>query len=102
MDQFLKGLLEIDNIKLLGPNTSSKRTGVFSIDFINCDNGLVAHELNSVYGIMTRSGLHCSPSAHKTLGTFPRGTVRFSISHYTSQEEIEYTLDAIRDIVKNN
>ena len=100
MDQFLKGLLEIDNIKLLGPKTSKNRTGVFSIDFINCDNGLVAHELSSVYGIMTRSGLHCSPSAHKTLGTFPRGTVRFSISHYTSQEEINYTLDAIKTIVE--
>lgn len=98
IDRFLEGLLEIDNIRLVGKKTSVNRTGVFSIDFINDDNGLVAHELSSVYGIMTRSGLHCAPSAHKTLGTFPQGTVRFSISHYTTPEEIDYTLDAINKI----
>lgn len=98
MDRFLEGLLKIDNIKIIGKTNTIARTGVFSLDFTNEDNGLVAHELSSVYGIMTRSGLHCAPSAHKTLKSFPKGTVRFSISHYTSPEEIDYVLDIINKI----
>lgn len=98
MDKFLEGLLNMDKIKLIGKKTSIDRTGVLSIDFIKDDNGIVAHGLSKDYGIMTRSGLHCAPSAHKTLGTFPQGTVRFSLSHFTTLEEIYYTLDCINKI----
>ena len=99
LDRFLEGLLNIEKIKLIGKKTSSGRTGILSVDFINNDNGLVAHELSKKYGIMTRSGLHCAPSAHKTLDTFPNGTVRFSLSHFTTLREIEYSIDCINDIV---
>ncbi|MGN9163974.1 aminotransferase class V-fold PLP-dependent enzyme [Tissierellaceae bacterium HCP3S3_D8] len=99
LDRFLEGLLNIEKIKLIGKKTSSGRTGILSVDFINNDNGLVAHELSKKYGIMTRSGLHCAPSAHKTLDTFPKGTVRFSLSHFTTLREIEYSIDCINDIV---
>lgn len=97
-DRFLEDLLNMENIKLIGKETSIDRTGVLSIDFIEDDNGLVAHELSKDYDIMTRSGLHCAPSAHKTLGTFPHGTVRFSLSHFTSLDEINYTVDCINKI----
>lgn len=99
LDKFLEGLLNMKKIRLVGKKTSDGRTGILSIDFINDDNGLVAHELSKKYGIMTRSGLHCAPSAHKTLGTFPNGTVRFSLSHFTTLEEIEYSIDCINNIV---
>ena len=99
LDKFLEGLLNVKKIKLIGKTTSDDRTGVLSIDFIDDDNGLVAHELSREYGIMTRSGLHCAPSAHKTLGTFPEGTVRFSLGHSTTLEEIEYSISCINDIV---
>jgi selenocysteine lyase/cysteine desulfurase len=56
--------------------------------------------LDKDYGIMTRCGLHCAPSAHKTLGTFPKGTVRFSFSHSNTMEEVEYAIDAINKIIK--
>ena len=72
-----------------------------TIDFTNNDNGLVAHELSKEYNIMTRSGMHCAPSAHKTLGTFPQGTVRFSLSHFTTLEEIRFTLKCIDTIARN-
>ena len=98
--KFLESLLNMGGINLVGMKTSKGRTGVVSIDFINDDNGVVAHELSKKYGIMTRSGLHCAPSAHKSLGTFPQGTVRFSLSHFTSLEEIEYTIDCIKKILK--
>ena len=99
LDKFLEGLLNVKKIRLVGKTTSDDRTAVLSVDFIDDDNGLVAYELGKEYGIMTRSGLHCAPSAHKTLGTFPEGTVRFSLGHFTTLEEIEYTIDCVNDIV---
>ena len=101
INNFLEGLLNIESIKLIGKKTTIGRTGILSIDFIHNDNGLVSHELSKTYGIMTRSGLHCAPSAHKTLGTFPNGTVRFSVSHFTTIEEIDYTIDCINKIANN-
>jgi len=98
INRFLEGLLNIKNIELIGKKTATDRTGIVSIDFIHNDNGLVAHELSKDYGIMTRSGLHCAPSAHKTLGTFPRGTVRFSLGHFTTIEEIDYAIECINKI----
>ncbi len=86
-------------IRLVGKTTSDDRTAVLSVDFIDDDNGLIAYELGKEYGIMTRSGLHCAPSAHKTLGTFPEGTARFSLGHFTTLEEIEYSISCINDIV---
>ncbi len=101
LDEFLEGLSRIQNIRLVGKKTSGGRTAVVSIDFTNNDNGLVAHELSKEYNIMTRSGMHCAPSAHKTLGTFPQGTVRFSLSHFTTLEEIRFTLKCIDTIARN-
>ena len=100
LDRFLDGVLNIENIKVIGKTTSNNRTGILSIDFIKDDNGMISHELSKEYGIMTRSGMHCAPSAHKTLGTFPQGTVRFSVSHFTTMVEIDYTIDCINKIVK--
>jgi cysteine desulfurase family protein len=98
LSRFIDGILNIENIKLIGKTATLDRTGILSIDFINNDNGIVSHELSKEYGIMTRSGMHCAPSAHKTLGTFPKGTVRFSVSHFTTMEEIDYTIDCINKI----
>ncbi|HBC32440.1 MAG TPA: cysteine desulfurase [Clostridiales bacterium] len=98
LSRFIDGILNIENIKLIGKTATLDRTGILSIDFINNDNGIVSHELSKEYDIMTRSGMHCAPSAHKTLGTFPKGTVRFSVSHFTTMEEIDYTIDCINKI----
>lgn len=50
-------------------------------------------------GIKTRCGLHCSPLAHKTIGTYPNGTVRLSLSYFTTKADIEYTLKSINKII---
>jgi len=100
MKIFLNGLLNIKGISIIGHKSTKDRTGILSIDFIDNDNGIIAHNLSKDYGIMTRSGMHCAPSAHKTLGTFPQGTVRFSPSSFTTPEEIIYTIDAINKLVK--
>ncbi|MDO4564746.1 MAG: aminotransferase class V-fold PLP-dependent enzyme [Clostridia bacterium] len=94
-ERFLSRLRDIPNIRLLGETLAEKRVAVFSIDFRGKDNGLVAAALESEYGIYTRSGLHCAPWAHRALGTFPQGSVRFSFSKYTSPEQVDFAADAI-------
>ncbi|HHT50855.1 MAG TPA: aminotransferase class V-fold PLP-dependent enzyme [Eubacteriaceae bacterium] len=101
LDKFLEGLLNINNIKIIGKKTSQGRTAIVSLDFPKDDNGLIAHQLSRDFNIMTRNGLHCAPSAHKTLGTFPEGTIRFSLSHFTTFKEIDYTLDCINKLANN-
>ena len=69
----LDGLRGIPQIRLAGPEGKDHRAGVVSIDFLREDNAEAAFRLEQEFGILTRCGLHCAPSAHKTLGTFPQG-----------------------------
>mgnify|MGYP002281689976 FL=1 len=64
-----------------------------SITYKNQDLGQLSFLLDDKYGIMTRSGLHCAPYAHKTIGTFPEGTLRFSIGYFNTEDEINYALE---------
>ncbi|MGB7605047.1 MAG: aminotransferase class V-fold PLP-dependent enzyme [Lutisporaceae bacterium] len=98
--QFLEGVQNIEGIRVIGLKDTIERTAVVSLDFEGLDNGEVSYLLDRDFGIMTRCGLHCAPSAHKTLGTFPNGTVRFSFSHSNTIAEVLYTIDAINKVIK--
>ena len=100
---FIKEIKNMVTIKLIGLPTIKGRTAVVSLDLTpsDLDNGIISHHLSKDYGIMTRCGLHCAPSAHKTLGTFPNGTIRFSFSHSNSKEDVSYTIDAINKCIKD-
>ncbi|MFD3157999.1 aminotransferase class V-fold PLP-dependent enzyme [Haloimpatiens sp. FM7330] len=97
---FIDGIETIPEAKLIGLDNITNRTGVVSLDFKLFDNAIISHLLSSQYNIMTRCGLHCAPSAHKTLGTFPQGTVRFSFSHFNTVEEVNFTLDSIKKCIE--
>ncbi|WP_419750661.1 aminotransferase class V-fold PLP-dependent enzyme [Terrisporobacter petrolearius] len=99
--RFIDGILSIDESLLIGKKNTENRTAVVSLDFKDLDNGIVCHQLDKTYNIQTRSGLHCAPSAHKTLGTFPNGTVRFSFGHFNTVEDIDYVLESIRNIISS-
>lgn len=96
----LEGLGSIKEARLVGLEGLENRTAVVSVDFPGYDNAEIAYLLDRDYGIRTRCGLHCAPSAHRTLGTFPRGTVRFSPGHFNTREEIEYTLASLQKVLK--
>lgn len=96
--RFLKGLETIEGVALCGTKNLDRRVGVVSVDFRNKDNGSAAFELETDYGILTRCGLHCAPSAHKTLDTFPRGTVRFSLGFANNEAHVDAALAAIKAI----
>lgn len=96
--RFIDGLEGLP-LRLAGTKEINKRVGVISIDFTGRDNAEVAYELDK-RGIMTRCGLHCAPSAHKTLGTFPQGTVRFSIGYANAECDVDAAISAIKEILR--
>lgn len=98
--RFLNGLQKIKGVTLAGPKTLEGRVGVISLDFEGKDNAEIAFRLETEYGILTRCGLHCAPSAHKTLGTFPQGTVRFSLGFASTEADVDAALAAIRALAE--
>lgn len=93
--RFIEGL---EGAELIGTRDLSRRVGVIALDFPGRDNAEVAFRLESEFGILTRCGLHCAPSAHKTLDTFPRGVVRFSLGFESSEEEVDAVLAAVKAV----
>lgn len=94
--RFLDGLEQLRGVALCGTKDLTRRVGVVSVDFRNRDNADAAFELETDYGILTRCGLHCAPSAHKTLDTFPRGTVRFSLGFASTEADVDAALAALK------
>lgn len=100
--QFLAGVDGLDGVRIIGERTMENRTAVVSVDFPDQDNTLAAFRLEQEFGIMTRVGLHCAPLAHQSLGTFPKGTVRFSFSEVNTEAEIEIGIAAVKEIAKKD
>lgn len=98
--RFLEALPNLKGVNLVGLPSLGQRTAVFSLDFIGMDNAFISHTLASHFGISNRAGLHCAPLAHKTLHTFPQGTVRLSFSHFNTPDDVDLTLEALSQCVK--
>lgn len=94
-----EGLKEIRRVKLFEPGTEHQPVAVVSFNIEGIDSGELGYVLEQAYGILCRTGLHCAPCAHRTIGTFPQGTVRFSLSYFNREEQVDYALKAIREIV---
>ena len=95
MRRFIHGVRDIPNVRLCGPKDLERRVGVFSLDFMDQDNAAVAFALEQRFGILIRCGLHCAPAAHRSLGTFPRGTVRFSLGYANTEADVDAAIAAI-------
>jgi len=96
--RFLDGLETMEGVALCGTKDVNRRVGVISVDFLREDNAEAAFRLETEFGILTRCGLHCAPSAHKTLDTFPRGTVRFSPGFANCEADVDAALAAIQAV----
>lgn len=98
VDRFVAGANGIPGLEIYGPHDSRNRCGVVSFNV----NGAVPSEvgliLDQSFAILARTGLHCAPAAHRTLGTFPTGAVRFSFGWFNTPVQVDAALDALRKI----
>jgi selenocysteine lyase/cysteine desulfurase len=100
IEKLIKGLEEIPRIKLYGSENKEERMATLSFNIAQLSPSNVSFYLEKEFGILCRPGLHCAPSAHKTMGTFPEGTVRFSLSYFNTEEEVDRAIDALNSIAK--
>lgn len=87
-------------MQVYGPAKVEERVATVSLTLGGADLGEVAAVLDAEYGIMVRSGLHCSPLAHRTLGTFPAGTLRFSFGYFNTEEEVQTAVEALHTLAR--
>lgn len=95
--RFLEGVQAIPGVRVVGGG-SGKRCAIVAVDVCGADAAAVAMRLSMEYGICTRAGAHCAPLMHKALGTQDGGVVRFSFSHFNTDEEIDAALAALETI----
>jgi cysteine desulfurase family protein len=98
VEHFISGIAKIPGVVLYGPSDSTRRCGVVSFNVAGAVPSEVGLILDQSFGIMARTGLHCAPAAHKTLGTFPTGTVRFSFGWFNTRAEVDLALSALTEI----
>lgn len=96
----ISNLQDIRNIQLYEDFNNPNYTSCVSFNSTKMDTAELSYELDYKYGIKNRSGLHCAPLTHKSIGSFPNGTVRLSISYFNTVEDINYTIDSINQILK--
>ena len=94
----MEGLKAIRGVKVYGPSDPARRTAVVSFNVGGISPSDLAFQLDERFNIMARSGLHCAPSAHRTIGTFPEGTVRFSLSPHTTPDEVTTAIEAVKTL----
>ena len=100
MKRFYEGIKEIPGVKIYGDFSSMDRCAVVSLNIRDYDSGEVSDALLTDYGISTRSGGHCAPLMHEALGTVEQGAVRFSFSHYNTEEEVDTAIRAICELAE--
>jgi selenocysteine lyase/cysteine desulfurase len=100
IEKLIKGLREIPRVKLYGPEKQGDRIATLSFNVARLSPSDMASRLEKEFGILCRPGLHCAPAAHHTLGTFPEGTIRFGLSAFNTEAEIETVLQAVSRISK--
>jgi cysteine desulfurase family protein len=96
--RFLKGLAALKGITVYGPPDAESRTSVVSFNIAGVSPSEAALELDERFGILCRPGLHCAPAAHRTIGTFPQGTIRFGFGYFNTKEEVSFGLEVIRSV----
>ncbi|MRR16211.1 MAG: aminotransferase class V-fold PLP-dependent enzyme [Deltaproteobacteria bacterium] len=89
-----------DRVTIYGPQDAARQTAVVSFNVKNVTPSDAALYFEEKWGILCRPGLHCAPSAHKTLGTFPQGTVRFSFGVFNAEKDMDTAADAVEDLAK--
>ena len=100
MWEFYTQVRKIPGIKIYGDFNTKNRCAIVALNIRDYDSGEVSDALSEQYGIATRPGAHCAPLMHKALGTVEQGAVRFSFSHFNTEEEIKIAVAALQELAK--
>ena len=100
MRRFYNGVKSIKGVKIYGDFDVKDRCPIVSINLSEYDSGEVSDELANRFEIATRAGGHCAPLMHKALGTVEQGAVRFSFSHFNTEDEIDAAINAVRTLAE--
>ncbi len=96
--RLLEGLRSTRGIRIYGPQNAEKQLSTVSFNIEGISPSEAGLRLDEEYGILCRVGLHCSPASHRTLGTFPEGTVRFSMGYFNTPEEVDLAVQAVSQL----
>jgi cysteine desulfurase family protein len=94
----MNGLQSIPQVELYGPVDIDRKTAVISFNIKGMDCGELSMSLDHYYGIVSRSGLHCAPLAHQTIGTYETGACRLSLGYFNREEDIELAIRAVDEL----
>lgn len=97
--RLIDGLRATHGVRVYGGLDAARQTGTVAFNVRNLEPSEVGLRLDDEFQIMCRVGLHCAPAAHKTLGTFPAGTVRFGLGAFNTSDEVDAALVAVKRIV---
>ena len=100
MWRFYNGVKDIPGVKIYGDYSQKERCAIVTLNIGDYDSSEVSDELLMEYNISTISGGHCAPLMHKALGTVEQGAVRFSFSHYNTEEEVDTAVRAIHELAE--
>ncbi|TLN15225.1 aminotransferase class V-fold PLP-dependent enzyme, partial [bacterium] len=100
VDQLVSGLGSLPKVRLLVPSANRQRGGIVSFTVDGMDPGVIGFLLDREHDICVRAGLHCAPEAHRTIGTYPEGTVRVSPGWFTSDDDIATFIAAVSALVR--
>ena len=101
MERFYQRVSAIEGVTVYGDFTQARRSAIVTLNIRDYDSSAVSDELSEVYGIAPRPGAHCAPRMHQALGTVEQGTVRFSFSWFTTQEEVDAAIHAVEEIARS-
>jgi cysteine desulfurase family protein len=96
--RLIEGLSEVPGVVLYKAKNQSLQAPVVSINIPGYEPGEAGVILDQAFDIKVRTGLHCAPEAHKSIGTFPKGTIRLSPGYFNTSQDIEQTIQAIRKL----
>jgi selenocysteine lyase/cysteine desulfurase len=98
--RLIDGLLDVPGVRVYGGLDADRQIGVVSFNIDGVSPSEVGSRLDDEYQIMCRVGLHCAPAAHRTIGTFPNGTVRFGLGTFTTEDEIDSAVEAVKGLAE--